>query len=90
MPWATWSYPQVVVFKGKVYIGGGVASSNRERQTVIVYGPQQDTYDTLPQYPYKLFFMGVVNNQLVLIGGIDVQTGKKTNKLGVWNEQSKT
>ena len=78
------------MFKGKVYIGGGDASSDRERQTVIVYDPQQDIYNTLPQYTYLYFSMAVVNNQLILIGGIDVRTEKKTNKLGVWNEQSKT
>ena len=82
-------YPRVVVFKEKVYIGGGTASSVREDQTVMVYDPKYDSYDTLPPYTYKYFAMAVVNNQLVLVGGKDVQTFKKTNKLGVWNEQSK-
>ena len=90
MPFIKWGYPQMVVLKGKVFIGGGRASSDWEKQTVIVYDPQQDTYDTLPQYSYKYFSMAIVNNQLVLVGGLDVQTGKKTNKLSVWNEQSKT
>ena len=76
----------MVVLKEKVYIGGGFASSDKEAQTVMVYDPKQDSYDTLPPYTYKYFSMAVVNNQLVLVGGVDVQT---TNKLGVWNEQSK-
>ena len=88
MPFGMWCYPQVVVFKGKVYIGGGVASSDRERQTVMVYDPQQDSFDTLPPYTYKYFSMAIVNNQLALVGGRDVQTDKKTNKLAVWNEES--
>ena len=79
----------MVEFKEKVYIGGGEASSDRERQTVMVYDPKKDSYDTLPPYTCKYFSMAVVNNQLVLVGGRDVQTGKETNKLGVWNEQSK-
>ena len=79
----------MVVFKEKVYIGGGLASSDRERQTVMVYDPKLDFYDTLPPYTCKYFSMAVVNNQLVLVGGTDVRTNKKTNKLGVWNEQSK-
>ena len=62
MPFRTWRYPQVVVFKGKVYIRGGAASTEKEEQAVIVYDPQQDTYDTLPQYTYKYFSMAVVNN----------------------------
>ena len=89
MPFDTSHYPQVVVFNGKVYIGGGSASSTRERQTVIVYDPQQDTWDTLPPYTHDYFSIAVVNNQLVLVGGLDEQTVKKTNKLGVWNEQSR-
>ena len=78
------------MFKEKVYIGGGDASSVRERQTVVVYDPKQDSYDTLPPYTYQWFSMAVVNNQLVLVGGRDVQTNKVTNKLGMWNEQSKS
>ena len=79
----------MVVFKEKVYIGGGLASSNRKKQTVVVYDPKQDFCDSLPPYTYKVFSMAVVNNQLVLVGGRDVQTNKNTAKLGVWNEQSK-
>ena len=90
MPFAVWNYPQAVVFKGKVYIGGGRSGSITQRQTVMVYDPQLDSFDTLPPYTYKYFSMAVVNNQLVLVGGVDVRTDKVTNKLGVWNEQSKT
>ena len=89
MPFETWGYPRVVEFKEKVYIGGGLASSDKELRIVLVYDPKLDSYDTLPRYKYKCFSMAVVNNQLVLVGGADVQTNKKTNKLGVWNEQSK-
>ena len=78
-----------MVFKEKVYIGGGYASSDRERRTVMVYDPKRNSYDTLPPCTYKLFSMAVVNNQLVLVGGWDVHTNKMTNQLGVWNEQSK-
>ena len=79
----------MMVFKKKVYIGGGNASSDMEKQTVMVYDPKQDSYDTLPPYTYQWFSMAVVNDQLVLVGGEDVQTDKVTNKLGVWNEQSR-
>ena len=78
------------MFKGKVYIGGGGTSSDIHQQTVMVYDPQLDSFDTLPPYTYRLFSMALVNNQLVVVGGVDVQTGEMTNKLGVWNEQSKT
>ena len=88
MPFGMYGYPQVVVFKGKVYIGGGAVLSDREAQTVMVYDPQQDSFDTLPPYTCKWFALAIVNNQLVLVGGRDIQTGKNTNKLGVWNEES--
>jgi N-acetylneuraminic acid mutarotase len=87
-PFGMYGYPRVVVLKEKVYIGGGGASSDREG-TVMVYDPKQDSHDTLYPYTYKRFSMAVVNNQLVLVGGTDIRMSKVTNKLGVWNEQSK-
>ena len=91
-PFGMSGYPTVVVFKEKVYIGGGWASPSREK-IVIVYDPKLDSYGTLPPYTYTRFSMAIVNNQLVLVGGKDiihdiVRTHKVTNKLGVWNEQS--
>ena len=71
-----------------MYIGGGNTSSDREKQTVVVYDPKQDSHDTLPPYTCNYFSMAAVNNQLILVGGVAVQTDKVTNKLGVWNEQS--
>ncbi len=82
-------YPQVVIYKEKLYIGGGEASSDRERQIVVVYDPKQDSYDTLPPYSYQCFAVAVVNDQLVLVGGWDKQTNSSTDKLVVWNERSK-
>ena len=89
LPFAMWDCPQVVIFNKKVYIGGGAAASVKEKQTVVVYDPQHDIYDTLLPYTFKWFSIAVVSNQLVLIGGKDVQAEIRTNKLGVWNEQSK-
>ena len=81
-------YPQVVVIKEKVYIGGGQALSARDSQAVVIYNPQHDSYDTLPPYTYQFFSMAVINNQLVLVGGRDIRTKKTTSTLGVWSEQS--
>ena len=89
MPFEMYYYPQVVVFNGKAYIGGE-ALTDRMCQTVIVYDPQKDSYDTLPPYTYKWFSIAVVNNQMVVVGGVDIRTNKRTNQLGVWNEQSKS
>ena len=84
-----YQYPQAVVFKEKLYISGGYVLSDREFQTVMVYDPQKDSYDTLPPYTCKLFSIAIVNNQLVVVGGMDIRTKRQTNQLGVWNEQSK-
>ena len=90
MPFGMDLYPQVIVFNDKAYIGGRFAPSDKQQQTVIVYDPQKDSYDTLPPYTYKLFSIAVVNNQVVVVGGEDIRTKKRTNQLGVWNEQSKS
>ena len=80
----------MVMFKEMVYIGGGVTSSNRDELTVMVYEPKQDSWDSLPPYTYRYFSMAVIDNQLVLVGGREVENAdNKTNNLGVWNEQSK-
>ena len=89
IPLGMFGYPQVVMSNEKLHIGGGEASSDRERQTVVVYDPKQDSYDTLPPYTYQCFAVAVVNDRLVLVGGWDKQANSSTNKLGVWNEQSR-
>jgi hypothetical protein len=90
IPIKMYGYPRVVMFKEKVYIGGGKTSSDLDRTKVMVYEPKQDSWDSLPPYTYRSFSMAVVDDQLVLVGGCEVQTYKnKTNNLGVWDEQSK-
>ena len=37
MPFGMGGYPQAIVLKEKVFIGGGDASSDSEQQTVMVY-----------------------------------------------------
>ena len=89
LPCGTWG-AQVAVLKEKVYIGGGSAPSDEDETTVIVYDPLDDPWREmldLPSYSSRYFSMAVVNNQLVLVGGVDVRTGKVTNNLGVWNGQ---
>ena len=90
MPFGMCDYPQAVAINRKVYIGGRLTSSSSEGQTVMVYDPQNDTWTTLPQYDCVYFAMAVVNNQVVLIGGVDVRLRSRTAQLGVWNEQSQT
>jgi N-acetylneuraminic acid mutarotase len=91
MPFEMTGYPSVVMFKEKVYIGGGATSSDRDELKLMVYEPKQDSWDSLPPYTYRYFSMAIVDDQLVLVGGCEVKNcWNKTNKLGAWKEQSKT
>ena len=87
LPFPMLEYPSMVTLRGIVYIGGGYTENVIDRSKVITYDPLEDTYNSLPPYAYSYFSMAVVNNQLILVGG-HVHSIKKTNKLGVWNEQS--
>ena len=93
LPFEIIGYPQLAMLEDKLYIGGGKAISDEKSRIIIVYDPQQqESYDMLPPYKFKWFSMAVVNNQLLLVGGHDVtvpETGKTTNRIGVWNERSR-
>ena len=70
-------YPQLVTLSGKVYWWRrNLVSTDRDHQTVIVYDPQKDSYDTLPPYICKYLSIAIVNNQMVVVGGVDIQTNK--------------
>lgn len=77
-------YPEAVVIKGKVYVGGGTVEKFNSG-TVMVYDIEHDDWSILPKYDYFWFCMTTVNNQLVLVGGT---ANERTNRLGVWNEES--
>ena len=78
---------QAVVIGSDVYVGGG---SGRNEETVMVYSLETGTWRTLPPYESRFFGMAVVNNQLVLVGGVSKSTGQVTNILGLWDERSQT
>ena len=77
---------QAVVIGDKVYVGGGY--SNSASCTVMVYNIHTGTWGELPPYGSAYFGMAAVNNQLVLVGGSNVLSGRATNVLGVWDEGS--
>ena len=43
-------YPRVVMFKEKVYIGGGVTDSDRDGLTVMVYKPKLGLLEIAQNY----------------------------------------
>ena len=78
---------QAVVIGNVVYVGGGYGQNI---ETVMVYSLQTRTWRTLPPYESRFFGMAVVNNQLVLVGGMSPSTHQMTNVLGLWDERSQT
>ena len=87
MPYEMNYHPGAIVLRGKVYVGGG-STDFAKSNTVMVYNIQRDDWSMLPQYSLKWFTMGVVEGQLVLVGGVDPDN-KRTKELGVWNERAR-
>ena len=90
MPFAMSDSIQAVVIGGNVYVGGGYTYLNTQRGTVMVYLLCTGSWSTLPPYKTQYFGMAAMNNQLVLVGGVNRSTDKATNVLGVWDEGSQT
>ena len=71
-------YPQAIVLRGKVYVGGGNCGLDSRNTVVTVYDPQLDTWSSLPRHGFAFFAMAVVHEKLTLIGGRD-RVHKTTN-----------
>ena len=71
-------------------MGGGCASDNLQTYTVVVYDTHSGEWSTLPKcWPWvSSFSLAVVNDQLTLVGGLDLSTHKVTNKLAAWESDS--
>ena len=83
-------YPVIVELKRKLYIGGGLTKSADKKRTVMEYDLEKDEWDTLPLYDCSHFGMAVLNDQLVLVGGICVAHKTRSSELGVWNQNLQT
>ena len=77
--------PLSVVIQGTVYVGGGLTYGSDS--TVMEYNTHSGKWDKLPPYRACFFAMTAINNQLVLVGG--VERGTRTKALGVWRADSK-
>ena len=88
MPFAMSNGIQAVVIGDNVYVGGGLSISSGDR--VMVYSLQAGSWRTLPPCGTQFFAMAVINNQLVLVGGKSMSTGRTTNILSVWDQRSRT
>ena len=82
MPIGKCGYP----LKDRDVQGEGVEPHRPDGQKVMVYEPKQDSWDSLPPYTCRYFSMAIVDDQLALVGGLEIGYHNVTNKLGVWNE----
>ena len=87
MPFAMSDSIQAVVIGEDVYVGGGYSNFKSRGRTVMVYSIHTGLWRTLPPYMTWYFGMVAANNQLILVGGIDLSTNKATNFLGAWSKK---
>ena len=88
MPFGMDTTVQAVVMQGMIYVGGGLTDDNEYIMTIMVYDIHSGKWATLPPYKTCFFGMTVIDNQLVLVGGMEVG-GVATKVLGVWRAASK-
>ena len=69
-----------------MYVGGGYASTGSD--TVMTYDISTGKWATLPPYRACDFAMTAINNQIVLVGGIE-HGGDKSKVLGVRDADNK-
>ena len=73
---------QAVVLGNKVYIGGGNFGPELASSKLLIYDFTEDSWDTLDT-PAEWYALVTYHSQLVLVGGIDPDTGSATNQLWV-------
>ena len=89
MPFAMDCYVQSVVVQGSVYVGGGHAGfTSPDNYVVMEYDISSGRWTKLPPYGAYNFAMTVINNQLVLVGGLKSGFLHSSKVLGVWRAWS--
>ncbi len=78
-------YGQPVIINGKVYMYG----MSNETTTVLVYTPDQDSWDELPPPPVRYFTIATLRGRLLVVGGQDKSTKKNTNTILTFDESSR-
>ena len=87
MPFEMCSYIQSVLVQGTVYVGGGFAYGDN-MYIVMAYEVTSGKWTKLSPYRDRYFAMTVINNQLVLVGGVG-RDDVRSKVLGVWRADSK-
>ena len=75
---------QSVVLHGSVFVGS--------ERNILTYSLEHDQWNELPRPPQKDFSMAVLNNKLVLVGGLEVSglfSQDISNKISVWDPDTR-
>ena len=73
-----------VIIGRNVYLAGGLAPDARSAMVVQVYNLDTGKWSTLPPAPQYWSEAIAINNNLVLIGGLESSTDKTTNMVSTW------
>ena len=76
---------QPVALNGKLYIRGYI----RVSETVLEYTPGHDKWTELPPPSVNGLTIATLRGQLLVVGGVDKFTGKKTNTILMFTEHSR-
>ena len=79
--------PEAIMLNEKVYVGAGTSHGGNDA-VVMVYNILNNEWSSLPEYECYWFGMTSLDNHLVVIGGVITGSQRRTNQLGIWNEES--
>ena len=60
-----------------------------DESIVYCYDPPQDNWTTLPPLPVRYFGLGQVSSKLVAVGGVKKSSGRSTNEVFTYDQQSR-
>ncbi|XP_065913992.1 uncharacterized protein [Dysidea avara] len=81
-------YHNTVLYKGKIYIGGGNEPGSKPSHRIDVYHPTENYWSPSPiNVPYHWFAMTILNSQLILAGGED-RSSNITNRVFLLNSSN--
>ena len=78
------SFATAVHIGREVFVAGGVTGDVRLSQLVQVFNVSTGQWTTLPPAPQYYSEATVIDNKLVLIGGLDSTNGEFTNMVSTW------
>ncbi len=63
--------------------------SSNGTQTVLVYTPDHDSWSVLPSPPVNRFTIATLRGRLLVVGGVDKSTSRKTNTIFIFDPSSR-